>query len=207
MFVYCLDNPVSMIDDKGTDAIWIQEVNSAEGFGHSGLMIQDKEGAWYYFYWGPTRDAEATADVNKLIVGVDNGSYCIPVDTAGLDLTTVDGVTTAMERAGGNIGMRLKQPDGTDTIISICYFEGDYTNTLQRAIKFANSSDQYQLLVQNCAQVSLACMRISDYRFYFIDNDELNSTYPNMMFDRVKRLPRKKNGFWSNLFAMIDLLF
>ena len=51
MFAYCLNNPVNAFDPTGEDAIWLGETyNSASKiFGHTGLLIQDKAGVWYYF--------------------------------------------------------------------------------------------------------------------------------------------------------------
>ena len=42
VFAYCRNNPVNRIDSDGYDAIWIHESNSAAGFGHSGLLVEDE---------------------------------------------------------------------------------------------------------------------------------------------------------------------
>ncbi len=53
MFSYCLNNPVNAIDLSGKDAIWLQDVNNQTAgiLGHTGLLIQDDQGSWYYFNW------------------------------------------------------------------------------------------------------------------------------------------------------------
>ena len=53
MFSYCLNNPVNAIDPLGEDAIWLQDTNNrvAGILGHTGLLIQDETGTWYYFNW------------------------------------------------------------------------------------------------------------------------------------------------------------
>ena len=53
MFVYCLNNPINAFDPLGEDAIWLQDTNNrvAGILGHTGLLIQDATGTWYYFNW------------------------------------------------------------------------------------------------------------------------------------------------------------
>ena len=53
MFAYCLNNPVNACDPAGEAAIWLQDVDNAVvgKLGHTGLLIQDAEGTWYYFNW------------------------------------------------------------------------------------------------------------------------------------------------------------
>ena len=53
MFTYCNNNPVNQIDPNGTDAMWLQFPDGANGFGHTSLLLQDATGTWWYFYWGP----------------------------------------------------------------------------------------------------------------------------------------------------------
>ena len=54
MFVYCENNAINKSDDEGKDAWWIQSPNSANGSGHTSLLLQEKSGYWWYFYWGPS---------------------------------------------------------------------------------------------------------------------------------------------------------
>ena len=53
MFAYCLNNPINAIDPGGKDAIWLQDTYNqvAKIFGHTGLLLQNEEGTWYYFNW------------------------------------------------------------------------------------------------------------------------------------------------------------
>ena len=75
-----------MLDPNGTDAIWIQEAGSAEGFGHSGMMVQDSEGDWYYFFWGPESE-----DLSKqLIFGTELRCEVERIVTDGVDMTNKD---------------------------------------------------------------------------------------------------------------------
>ena len=53
MFSYCENNAIMKYDVTGNDVWWIQSPNSAFGKGHTSLLIQEKSGYWWYFYWGP----------------------------------------------------------------------------------------------------------------------------------------------------------
>ena len=52
MFAYCENNAIMKYDVTGKDAWWIQSPSSAFGNGHTSLLIQEKTGYWWYFYWG-----------------------------------------------------------------------------------------------------------------------------------------------------------
>ena len=52
MFAYCENNAINKSDDEGEDAWWIQSPNSANGNGHTSLLLKEKSGYWWYFYWG-----------------------------------------------------------------------------------------------------------------------------------------------------------
>ena len=50
MFTYCYNNPNAFVDDNGKDAILLLDSKLQ---GHIGALIQDAEGTWWHFYWGP----------------------------------------------------------------------------------------------------------------------------------------------------------
>ena len=58
MFAYCENNAINKSDDEGKDAWWIQSPNSVPlilgNAGHTSLLLQEKSGYWWYFYWGPS---------------------------------------------------------------------------------------------------------------------------------------------------------
>ena len=60
MFAYCGNNPVIYGDDEGTDAVIVIDNNAAAGAGHIGFLVQDEEGNWFHFYWGPYGDGGTT---------------------------------------------------------------------------------------------------------------------------------------------------
>lgn len=56
MFAYCENNAINKSDDEGKDAWWIQSPNSVPlilgNAGHTSLLLKEKSGYWWYFYWG-----------------------------------------------------------------------------------------------------------------------------------------------------------
>ena len=74
MFAYCNSNPVNALDPRGKDAIWLQDIdNAVAGYlGHTGLLIQDLSGKWYYFNW------------------TNSTCYCWEVDPLKYDYTSLD---------------------------------------------------------------------------------------------------------------------
>ena len=52
MFAYCENSAIMHYDRNGKDAWWLQSPKGANGFGHTSLLIQEKAGYWWYFYWG-----------------------------------------------------------------------------------------------------------------------------------------------------------
>ena len=56
MFAYCENCSTLKIDINGKDAWWIESPNSVPfgsvKNGHTSILIQEKPGFWWYFYWG-----------------------------------------------------------------------------------------------------------------------------------------------------------
>ena len=62
LYTYCENDGVNMVDPSGHDAVFLHygyAVGSSDtggrkrgfSFGHSGLLVENKYGGWYYFYW------------------------------------------------------------------------------------------------------------------------------------------------------------
>ena len=196
VFSYALNDPCDLIDPTGFDAIWIQEGNSAKGFGHTGLMVQDEEKNWHYFFWGPESE-EAT---KELITGTSNGSYVQKIETFGIELKDTDTIKEVLSKAEYPAASRA------GLITSTYYFEGDYTATYRKAVRIAESGEDYRVLSNNCLQKTLSAFLESNSNFaYIIGNNILNDVIPNSAAARVELLPKKKGEFpWA--LVLIDAL-
>ena len=175
-----------MKDACGNDAIWIQEENAAMGAGHSGLMVQDENGDWFFFYWGPNSETPS----KELVLGVDNGSYFVRIDTYGADLNDTASVKTAIANSGD-----VRASARASEITKTYYFEGDYTATYHKAKEMSTSNDKYYLLSKNCSQQTLRAFGASDSRFYDVSYGDWADIVPNYVASKVAMLPSKKGKF------------
>ncbi|MGM9602723.1 MAG: RHS repeat-associated core domain-containing protein [Faecousia sp.] len=156
MFAYCLNNPVNFYDSDGKDAVWIQESDSASGFGHSGLLIQDENGEWWYFYWGATTGEKGFWGM----LSCKNTCLVVKVEVSDEDLFTVSGVREVL--ANSNDKMVASR---AELVTDVCYFEGDYTETLSYVNVIKKQNKKYKLLFRNCVQQSWDAMAKSNNRF------------------------------------------
>ena len=175
-----------MFDNGGKDAIWIQESESAKGQGHSGLMVQDENGNWFYFYWGPDNE---DAPIKNLIVGVPNGSYFEPIETDGADLTQTSQVIDVLKLAENS---STKASTRADKITESYYFVGDYTATYNKARDYSKSDEEYKLITNNCVQKTLNAFCDSDSRFTQVSYGTANCIRPNSAATKVAMLPSKQ---------------
>ena len=189
MFAYCLNNPVNRVDSTGNDAIWIQEEESAGGFGHSGLISQDENGDWYYFFWGPK--------YNILALRLKNGTTSAPVfyklNTDGCDMTTTEGVIKAVDQTFKDDKTKNRSSLITDTY----YFYGDYTKTTAKAKEISKNHARYNLIKNNCVQNTIAAFMESDIRFSVISYGDIRDAIPNEVYLNVLTLTQKKPGLTS----------
>ena len=190
IFAYCNNNTVNYCDKNGFDAIWIQESKSAKENGHSGLMVQDEEGNWFFFYWGPT---DETPD-KDLIFGAKNGSYIQEIPTNGADLHDIEVLRSTLAAAGGKAGNRA------NAITDIYYFEGDYTATLDAVENMVNMNEEYNLITNNCVQKTIDAFSASDSRFSMVAFGSGNYLIPNLAAFKVAMLPSNKKAFPWKLF-------
>ena len=173
MFAYCNNAAPNTADNNGNDAIWIQEMHSAKGYGHSGLMVQDENGDWYYFYWGPQ---EEEYSFGMLLLGVDRRIVVEKIDTKGYDLRGSKGVRSAIADSDNTfVKNRAKK------VTTTYYFSGDYTETLNTIQEWLSEEDHYQLLTDNCVQRCITAMGKSNSSFtmlsYTIPNHAMMSVF------------------------------
>ena len=168
MVAYCLNNPVNYSDKVGKDAIWIQEESSAFTMGHTGLLVQDSYGNWWYFYWGA---ADQGADLVNMITGTPAVCILESVDTSNTDLHNTVSIKMMFYQLAhdGNPDNDPFFADQWNNISGTMYFYGDYSDTLeflQDLQEKANAEEvDYKLLEFNCCQLSCEALGQSDPRF------------------------------------------
>ena len=161
MFTYCNNNPVNQIDPEGTDAMWLQFPDGANGFGHTSLLIQDTANCWWYFYWGDKRiilrpcgkDDFTIAELNSYLAGFDprpGHNYYVKAYNSFYTKYTI-----AERLYDSSIDSTLCK-DGT--IQKSLYFNGDFSKSLRKfreifgAVVFENNiniRDAYDYYYEN----------------------------------------------------------
>ena len=132
LYSYCDNDSVNMSDPDGTDAVWLQANKQVAGLGHTGLLIQDKNGVWWHFFWGNSRGGISGKS------GADNGCRLIKY-SGNIDLKSIN--------ASGVYG-------GTYT--GMIYFKGNFSASYNYAV---NATKSYFLLWNNCMQVCIDALR------------------------------------------------
>ena len=163
---------------SGDDAIWIQERDRGSGFGHSGLIVQDKDGEWYYFFWG----ASGGNKIEQLL-GVDPVCLVVKLDTQNLDMKNPACVVKAISQSD-IASIRCRADYVTETI----YFEGDYTKTLVglQTLKARTENEYgplYYMVDMNCAEVSAYALMLSNSEL-----TQINSVIPNRIVWTIRSL-------------------
>lgn len=186
MFAYCGNSPVNCFDYNGKDAIWINEGDSAGPFGHSGLIIQDENGQWYYFYWGPATSSLDIINTIKVVSGsdVNHGSYLIPIDLTEFDLEkpfeeNVVYLQTAVQNALDIA--KIVDEDRSQNLSSFFYFHGDFQKSYLAADLAKDSKEKYNLYTNNCLQKVLFLLSQSYPLFASIGlgHSNLSTLIPN----------------------------
>ena len=163
MFTYCNNNPVNQIDPNGTDAMWLQFPDGANGFGHTSLLLQDATGTWWYFYWGPKqallrpcgKDDFSAAELNSYLSGFDprpHHNYYVYATNVFVDSEDINGIGDyALKCHDGMI--KANKNDSGDGIIR---FYGNFAtsfkyakNLLESLYSNSNATQLYQTIYEN----------------------------------------------------------
>ncbi|MBO4261711.1 MAG: RHS repeat protein [Clostridia bacterium] len=186
MFAYCNNNPANMIDLFGEDAIWLQERLSVNilgnTYGHSGLMVQAKDGTWYYFYWGP----KANKGGLSLLFPVFNGAKLIKLTISDDSLLhSTSGIKQILKE---NMLEKWLGEDRIDNLTDSLYYYGDYSETYKYCDTAIRKGYYYKLYTYNCMQASADAMSKSNRDFLRIVDKSKLDFIPNHMLSEVKFL-------------------
>ena len=149
----------------------------------SGLMAQDENGVWWYFYWGPIDESFRF----ELFTGVPAGGFCVQINVDH-ELASVEDVQNAIN----STKFDKDRYNRSDKITGIVYFSGDYSKTVETAKKLSKGSTYY-LATYNCVQLTFAAFFSSDDRFGMLPYGDYRDSIPNAVYNRVLMLPRDKN--------------
>ena len=191
MYTYCLNNPSNYRDDNGVDAVWIQEAERVYGNGHSGLLVDNGTGEWYFLYWGASGDGSLL----QKCIGTDYHYVFVKVDVSDYDLHTTEGVIHALHDSG-NATAKMRGNFVTGTY----YLEGDYSATYDYLAKMKaqesvapGSLGKYSMITRNCATMTWEALACSNGRF--IQNT--CPIIPNRAFQQIQMLDEMDNFIYK----------
>ena len=173
MFAYCVNSPVVLGDYEGTDAILIIDEDAVHGNGHVCFMVQNNEGTWNYYSFGPGRPAWFTGAACLFGGYVKGVIYRSKLGTAdGFDLTTFSGCADFMKTDATANGFANSASKKMDDVI---YLTGDFSKSFEAADSLYTRQEetllgkifpiQYNLLDYNCMHFALDMLSKSSNAF------------------------------------------
>jgi len=180
LMAYCFNNPANYVDFDGKDAILLLNTNGAGGFGHMGLLIQDKSGTWYHFFWGSQQGNSSD---------ISTPTVC--------EVSELSGNFNLIE-----LNEILKEKEiYNDPYEKMLYFSGDYTESLKYVQQYAG---KYNLFTNNCMQLSLNALLRSDElncseKYIKQILRARNSVIPNFSFNILSKADLPNKSFVGDL--------
>lgn len=153
-------------------------------FTHIGLLVQNETGGWYHFYWGSDNLLWGSASLLSFTVKVK--AY---LDFCDFDVTNNKTKTLDLVNQSGVYGH-----DYEDMI----YLEGDFEESylyLESIVTNSHGKKHYNIYDNNCSQVSLYALSVSDTIYSKKLEDTSNVFMPKESFKQLKRLERKGGIF------------
>ncbi len=191
MFAYCENNAINKSDDEGKDAWWIQDSKAVGGLGHTSLLLQERSGRWWYFYWGDQ-------SIKLIYVGAPT-------------LNSLNNYLNSHYHYTSKFGRQKYYDTRYDGVIS---FKGNFNNSLKYVynslmktkklkntfiyFKKSSTNPQYDLLSNNCMQVSIDVLlkgTFKRYDYYYRKALKILRTVsvPNKNFSALKKFQKMLN--------------
>ena len=175
MFVYCLNRLTILADSEGTDAIIVIDNDAAVGAGHIGFLVQDEDGNWIHFYWGPKGKV---GTIFCVFVGVYPETWNHVYEGE----LTLDAINASGQYSGSYDDM--------------IYLEGDFTESAEKTKKTSFwTNGLYDLTTNNCSQVSLDILSKSDTPYKWKLKDASFGMVPKRVFNRLKEKGGRQGKF------------
>ena len=184
VYAYCFNNILTQADAEGTDAYWLTDSGNVGGLGHTSLLIEDDDGTWYYFYWGPEAVGVPVWTQAKVIL------QNVPVSFDSNGLLNLDALNDTLNHTR----MKDKKPLYGRKYDRATLFTGDYSRSVDYAeLLRATYTDKdsmyrivpaYNVLYTNCMQASAAVMQASNP---FFENPIMWLMFGSASLDTVPR--------------------
>lgn len=156
LYAYCGNRIITKADADGTDAYWLTDTGNVGGLGHTSLLLEDNDGVWYYFYWGPEAGTIPLRTQAKVM------TIRVPVTFQQNGMLDLDELNRTLNKNGGAIYGR--------TYNMATRYTGDYSKSVNYAKLLRKTYEDsllsglpaYGVLFSNCMQASAAVMQASN---------------------------------------------
>ena len=194
MFAYCENSCLKHSDPQGYNAFWLQDFE-ALGVGHTSLLLQFKDGKWWYFYWGYMDiqllciNKERLSDINKWLKGKNKWKYEFYSGKYNVScLLKGDFTNSILYIKNSLLGRKNKKLSS----ISLSYLYqkenlGNYTN------------GKYHLVFRNCVQMCINALLkggLKDAQYSFLKRTFFNRyPFPNNAYNILCQV-----GFFDRIY-------
>jgi hypothetical protein len=179
-FAYCLNNPISLYDPHGTDALIVTDYGDLPIVGHTRIYIQDEDGVWYR--------TEVYGDVWGTISNYLKGIKHVEAGATITSYNAADEVYDYMHLSAGDKFGAYKHLWGAECV----YIEGDFSASVDEAIKKETNNYDYRLLTNSCLTYAREILSYGDFsnlsqKKY---NDKAITPVPRVYSRRMNRYER-----------------
>ena len=147
LYAHCGNDGVNSVNPSGHDAVFLHygyAVGSSDtggrkrgfSFGHSGLLVENKYGGWYYFYWGKAGGKYVRISINSDILDKPNDETINKVEEATKKIYS--------EMITG-------------------YIKGNFQKTHKNLLVYKDK-DNYNLITRNCVQASVRNLLLGKFK-------------------------------------------
>ena len=181
LFMYCNNCSTMFFDPYGEDAILLLYAKSAKKLGHLSVMVQDKSGNWFYFYWGANNTSSRATLFGGYVKSYYKFDYLYAKGSRPWVGYFSNIKTFLMNRDLFNPS-NIKYSNG---LTHALYIKGDFS--LSCTYYSVSKNFRYQLFVYNCAQavllgLSFGFASFDPVRFNMILRKTYKMKIPNLIF-------------------------
>ena len=168
MFAYCNNRSVICADHKGMDAIIVIDYDNALHCGHIGILVEDENGNWMHFYWGPHGNLGELVCASLLCMYPE--TWCVPFDGE----LSLDAINASGQYSG--------------VYDNMIYLVGDFSESAEIA-KNASAWTRgfYHLTLNNCSQVSLDILSQSNTQYMQLLEIASKGVVPRFVFGSLAK--------------------
>ena len=153
-YVYCKNAVIITADTDGQDAII---VTSDTLVTHMSALFQDESGAWFFLYWGASKEGSSSSGSGNMSSNVSVGSLGTP-GNGYFEYRRLDNSSITGAQSDEDILRALndsKVPGGV--YHRMVYLEGDFTLSHKAATVMAKQQSglTYDLFTNNCAHMAI----------------------------------------------------